>query len=62
VHRKFRFGFVLCLKMLIFVCIFRFQNVGVRDKSPLRGDIHVLIVGDPGLGKVRLYCCMFVFL
>lgn len=26
------------------------KHTASRDKLPLRGDIHVLLVGDPGLG------------
>ncbi|KHG08420.1 DNA replication licensing factor MCM8 [Gossypium arboreum] len=25
-----------------------------RNKVPVRGDIHVIVVGDPGLGKSQL--------
>jgi DNA helicase MCM8 len=28
---------------------------GDDEQVPIRQDIHVLIVGDPGLGKVSLY-------
>jgi DNA helicase MCM8 len=30
------------------------KNVGDCNSVPTRGDIHVLIVGDPGLGKSQL--------
>lgn len=28
--------------------------VGSKDKVPTRGDLHLLICGDPGLGKSQL--------
>ncbi len=28
--------------------------VGALDAVPLRGDIHILMCGDPGLGKSQL--------
>ncbi|EIE22418.1 MCM-domain-containing protein [Coccomyxa subellipsoidea C-169] len=30
------------------------KNVGALDAVPIRGDIHILMCGDPGLGKSQL--------
>lgn len=30
------------------------KNAGSKNRVPIRGDLHVLIVGDPGLGKSQL--------
>ena len=38
-----------CLLFTVFVYFFEFQN-----NIPIRGDPHVLIVGDPGLGKSQV--------
>ena len=34
------------------------KHAGSRDRMPLRGDIHILLVGDPGLGKVTAPTCL----
>jgi DNA helicase MCM8 len=30
------------------------KNAGSANKVPVRGDVHALMVGDPGLGKSQL--------
>lgn len=30
------------------------RNVGSANRVPVRGDIHVLVVGDPGMGKSQM--------
>jgi len=35
------------------------KNVGSANRIPTRGDIHVLICGDPGLGKSQMLQAIF---
>lgn len=41
----------------IVLALFGGANTGIRseeDRIPIRGDSHILIVGDPGLGKSQI--------
>ena len=39
------------------------DNHFVQNAIPIRGDPHILVVGDPGLGKsqVILYGCIYIY-
>ena len=39
----------LCVCVCMFLCFFPAKN-----RIPVRGDPHVLVVGDPGLGKSQV--------
>ena len=38
------------------------KYAGDKSRLPLRGDIHILIVGDPGLGKSQACRYLAIFL
>ena len=33
--------------------------ISVQNAVPIRGDPHILIVGDPGLGKSQVSVCLY---
>lgn len=44
----------------VFFCVTNSVLTSIQNAVPIRGDPHILIVGDPGLGKsqVSAYICV----
>ena len=44
----------MCICICIGTCILSL-HMYVQNTVPVRGDPHILVVGDPGLGKSQVY-------